>query len=186
MEQAEKWQTWHCCSGGKTWRLWQIRSLFVRRVGGRMELLQTVVKNTHWKAGSDEPGLCRMETRIKNWGKKKPGLERNNSSSLPWPIWTSLQDGEKSTDGFRCTGCVPRWNMALPPWCTLWNRLLSLVGPTACCGSSNGLCWRADGPLLCCQCCCCFLCVLGQFSLPIPCLQSVVPAFQFTWPEVKW
>ena len=27
---------------------------------------------------------------------KKPGLERNNSSSLLWPIWTSLQYGKKA------------------------------------------------------------------------------------------
>lgn len=50
MEEAEKRQTWHCSSGdgGGKEGFGRVRSLFVHRVGGRMELLQTVVALKSW------------------------------------------------------------------------------------------------------------------------------------------
>lgn len=134
---------WETGSKRKAWQ--RVDRRMEHRIDRRMELLQTLVKNVLWKAGSDEPWLCNTEKRIKRC--KKQGYKEMILQACPGLYILACCMGKKALiasdvldachyktwlciHGVRCeTGC--------------WLLLAQL-----CCRSTNGLCWRADGLLL--------------------------------------
>lgn len=162
---------WETGSKRKAWQ--RVDRRMEHRIDRRMELLQTLVKNVLWKAGSDEPWLCNTEKRIKRC--KKQGYKEMILQACPGLYILACCMGKKALiasdvldachyktwlciHGVRCeTGC----------WLLL-AQLCAAGALMACAGELMG---------------CCFLHMLGQFSFPAPYIPFVAPAIEFTWPR---